>query len=78
MSETESKNISHVLVLIAMEAEAKPFIKALDLLPFSLVTPNLPCVAYQGVYHNCKVTVVTNGVCVVHNVDNVGTTPGAV
>jgi 5'-methylthioadenosine nucleosidase len=77
MSElTESTVINHILVIIAMEAEAKPFLQALNLEKISLKTANVPSVAYQGVYNNCKVTVVTNGVCREHKVDNVGTTPG--
>jgi hypothetical protein len=73
---TESGVINHVLIIIAMEAEARPFLQALNLEKINLKTANVPSVAYQGVYNNCKVTVVTNGVCKEHKVDNVGTTPG--
>ncbi len=78
MSEIVVQNtvVSHVLVIIAMEAEARPLLEALKLEKISLKTANVPSVAYQGVYNDCKVTVVTNGVCNEHKVDNVGTTPG--
>ena len=76
MSANRSK-IENVVVLVAMEAEAKPFIDHLALAPFKLVTPNLPCVAFQGTHKGCVVTVVTNGQCARYAVDNVGTTPAA-
>jgi len=68
--------IAHVLFLIAMEAEAGPFIAHLALQPRSLSHPWAPCLVYTGSYKGCTVTVVTNGKDV-SGVDNVGTTPAA-
>ncbi len=72
----QKKVVEHILLIIAMEAEAKPLLEALNLQRIPLTTPFVPAVAYQGVYSNCKISVVTNGIDGQHKVDNVGTTPG--
>ncbi len=69
--------IRNILVLVAMEAEAKPFIEHLGLTLLILKVGNLPCVAYQGTHNNCLVTCVMNGQCARYAVENVGTTPAA-
>jgi hypothetical protein len=72
----ENDVIKVVLVLIAMEAEAKPFIEKLNLVEQPL---NLgPCMSYKGVVGDLTVVCVTNGKDVRHSVDNVGTTPAAI
>jgi len=72
----ENEKIKVVLVLIAMEAEAKPFIEKLGLAEQSL---NLgPCMSYKGDVGDLTVVCVTNGKDIRHSVDNVGTTPAAI
>ncbi len=69
-----------VLVVIAMEAEAMPFIERLDLKRNPEFFPSVtPFHAFEGTFEHCKVTVVTNGKDGVHEtgVDNVGTVPAA-
>lgn len=72
------QRISSIVILIAMEAEAKPFIDELKLepldLPGSLLTS---CVVHQGIINEVKITVVTNGKSAKFGVDNVGTIPAA-
>jgi len=77
-SETTGK---HVLVLIAMEAEAAPLLQRLQLQETPLTGPAwLPSKAYTGEYSDMRITVVTNGkwhAGQTDAVDNVGTTPAA-
>eukprot|EP01036_Dinobryon_divergens_P032370 gene32371-41942_t len=76
-----SEKISHIVILIAMDAEASPLLQSykLESLSFKLF-PQAPSILYTGSSHNdnCRITVVTNGKCKKHGVDNVGTTPAAV
>lgn len=71
--------IKHVVVMVAMEAEAMPFIEHLGLDQSKDFFPeHVPFLAYSGVYNSDhKVTVVTNGKDHIYGtgVDNVGTTP---
>ncbi|GKY92019.1 hypothetical protein MPSEU_000173500 [Mayamaea pseudoterrestris] len=74
--------ISHVLVLVAMEAEAQPMIDHLQLKRNDTLFPShLPFTGYQGKYLDTQhtVTVVTNGKDTVYHtgVDNCGTVPAA-
>ncbi len=66
-----------VLINIAMEAEATPFIEHLQLQKINDYFPsNLPFLAYRGIYQdNTQVTVITNGKDAVYGTDacNVGT-----
>ena len=67
-----------VVIAIAMEAEAKPFIEHLKLdQSKDFFNPRSPFQAYQGKYNECNLTVITNGKDEVHGtgVDNVGTIP---
>ena len=73
---SSERKVDSVLIVIAMEAEAKPFLSSLGLLPVGPLGA-APCELYQGVYSGCNVSVVTNGKCAVNGVDNVGTTPAA-
>lgn len=69
-----------MVVAIAMEAEAKPFVEHLGLtMDESFFPPHTPFIAYRGTHGQCKVTVVTNGKDSVYNtgVDNVGTVPAS-
>jgi len=72
--------INNVVIAIAMEAEADPFIKHLSLTNDETFFPTTtPFQAFRGQYKNCDVTVVTNGRDNVYGtgVDNVGTVPAA-
>lgn len=72
--------ISNVVVAIAMEAEASPFIRHLNLQPDLAFFPTeTPFRAYRGRHNSCNLTVVTNGADAVYGtgVDNVGTVPAA-
>ncbi|GAX15348.1 5'-methylthioadenosine nucleosidase [Fistulifera solaris] len=72
--------VKNVIVAIAMEAEAAPFIQHLQLkLVADFFPSNTPFQAYQGPHGDCTVTVITNGKDTVHEtgVDNVGTVPAA-
>lgn len=73
-------SILNVIVAIAMEAEASPFVAHLNLQPdLSFFPPSTPFKAFRGTHNNCNLTVITNGqdtVCGT-NVDNVGTVPAA-
>jgi 5'-methylthioadenosine nucleosidase len=73
-------NIISIVIAIAMEAEAAPFIQHLSLQPVPDFFPaTTPFLAYQGTHHQCNLTVITNGKDMVHGtgVDNVGTIPAA-
>jgi len=73
--------ITRVLIAIAMEAEASPFVTHLGLQADpTFFPPQTPFNAFRGKYNSCELTVVTNGKDTIHNtnVDNVGTVPAAV
>lgn len=67
--------VKHILVLIAMDEEAKPFVNHHKLLKVSFDT-SVPSIAYQGLINNLTITVVTNGSDASTGVSNVGTVPG--
>lgn len=71
-----NEKIKVVLVLIAMEAEAKPFIEKLGLVDQANIVG--PCMSYKGKVGDLEVVCVTNGKDIRHSVDNVGTTPAAI
>jgi len=77
VSDDASTTISKVLIVVAMEAEAAPFLAHLGLQPVACVAPFAPCLLHSGIYKNCQISVVTNGKCPTFHVDNVGTTPAA-
>eukprot|EP00566_Odontella_aurita_P023010 CAMPEP_0113557654 /NCGR_PEP_ID=MMETSP0015_2-20120614/17910_1 /TAXON_ID=2838 /ORGANISM="Odontella" /LENGTH=127 /DNA_ID=CAMNT_0000459101 /DNA_START=35 /DNA_END=415 /DNA_ORIENTATION=+ /assembly_acc=CAM_ASM_000160 len=77
-SSAAAGKIKNVAIVIAMEAEASPFIKHLNLDPHPLQSffpPEAPFVAYSGKHGECSLTVVTSGKDKVYGtgVDNVGT-----
>lgn len=74
-------SISNVVIAIAMEAEASPFVNHLNLeLDTSFFPVETPFHAFRGKHNNCNLTVITNGKDNVHGtgVDNVGTVPASV
>mmetsp|Transcript_43100 Transcript_43100/g.85555 ORF Transcript_43100/g.85555 Transcript_43100/m.85555 type:complete len:249 (+) Transcript_43100:54-800(+) len=77
MSKFTDKTISSVLILIAMEAEAKPLLDSLQLAKVNSKVPFAPFHIFSGDYKGTNVTLVTNGKDARFNVDNVGTTSGA-
>ncbi len=76
MAQFDDKEINRVLVLIAMEAEARPLLDALQLTKLPMNVPFAAFELYQGEYKGKILSVVTNGKDARFNVDNVGTTPG--
>lgn len=71
---------SRILIVVAMEDEAKPFVEHLGLeKKEGLFPPQVPFCAFQGQYKGSDVTVATNGKDQVYGtgVDNVGTVPAA-
>lgn len=75
---SDEKEIKHVAVIIAMEAEAHPFLTSLKLQPVRWKTNVfLPCSAFQGPFgQNGTLTLIINGKDRRFDVDSVGTTPG--
>ena len=70
-----------VLIPIVMEAEAAPFVEHLGLkLVEHFFPPQTPFLAFSGVHHKTKVTVITMGKDNVYEtgVDNAGTVPSAI
>jgi 5'-methylthioadenosine nucleosidase len=81
-AQTVSAPVKSILVIIAMDAEAKPFLEKMALPKRTdLKYPGLAIDTHQGVVtlgeHTVQLTVVTNGKCGKFGVDNVGTTPAA-
>lgn len=70
------KELSHVLIMIAMEAEAQPLLDHLKLEQVPVKVSFARFLVYTGQYKGKQLTVVTNGKCSRFNVDKVGTTPG--
>mmetsp|Transcript_28705 Transcript_28705/g.43884 ORF Transcript_28705/g.43884 Transcript_28705/m.43884 type:complete len:278 (+) Transcript_28705:63-896(+) len=80
LATTMTSKINNVVIAIAMEAEAAPFIEHLSLQEnTSFFASKLPFKAYQGTHEECNLTVITNGKDSVHGtgVDNVGTIPAS-
>jgi len=74
-------SIKRVLFVVAMEAEASPFVSALSLAPCKSVFPaSLPFRSFSGSHNGLDVTVVTSGKDATYStgVDNVGTLPAGV
>jgi len=77
---SEGKKIEKILIQIAMEDEAKPFIEHLSLTKKEdFFPPQVPFLAFVGEHSGCHVTVVTHGKDKVYEsgVDNCGTVPAA-
>jgi 5'-methylthioadenosine nucleosidase len=70
--------VQHVLVVMAMEAEAEPLLKRLNLASVPCTVLHAPCLLYSGTYNGSTVSVVTNGKCGRFKVDNVGTVPASI
>lgn len=68
--------VKHVLLIIAMEAEAKHLMEDLKLNKVEATTANCPAMYHTGMYKDCLVSVVTNGKCKTTGVDLVGTNGG--
>lgn len=76
MSDIGNETVSNVLVIIAMEAEARPLLDSLKLEQVDVKVSFAPFLVYRGPYNDGFITVVTNGKCDRFKVDKVGTTPG--
>jgi 5'-methylthioadenosine nucleosidase len=70
----------HVLIMIAMEGEAMPFLQKIGIEKVKLQHPWAPFNVYSGTYQGLKVSVCVNGKAseAAGGVDNVGTTPAAI
>lgn len=76
MAKFEDKTIARVLILIAMEAEARPLLDALQLSECDVKVPYAQFRVFSGDYKGQHVSVVINGKDARFKVDSVGTTPG--
>jgi hypothetical protein len=74
--QNHEKEIKHIAILMAMEAEGKPYIDSHNLEKIPTKFPHLPCAFYHGEFNGGKVTVVLNGKDKRYGIDCVGTTPG--
>jgi hypothetical protein len=74
---SDDKVIKHVLVLVAMEAEASILIEHMShLSPLASTFPHFPHKIVSGPHNGYTLSIVTNGKDAKFGVDNVGTTPG--
>lgn len=71
-----SKVINHVALVMAMEAEANPFIEHLHLQLVENTRNVGACKVYQGSVGSGRITLILPGKDATLQVDNVGTTPG--
>lgn len=71
---TNSNNlqIKKVLLVIAMDSEAKPIISSLNLHKVTNVFTNLPMQKYIGKYEKLEIFLVINGLDPINNVQNIG------
>jgi 5'-methylthioadenosine nucleosidase len=77
---TLTLSLYSVLIVVAMEAEAAPFVEHLNLGKMDDYFPaQVPFLAYSGHHEGCQLTVVTNGKDSLHGtgVDNCGTVPAS-
>eukprot|EP01032_Pedospumella_encystans_P014586 gene14586-16742_t len=77
MATFEDKEIKRVLVIIAMEAEARPLFDSMHLPKIAVNVPFAAFEVHQGEHNGIMLTVVTNGKDSRFGVCNVGTTPAA-
>jgi hypothetical protein len=73
---TEDREIKHIALIVAMEAEGQPLIEHLGLQKIDNSSPFAPCVVYQGDFEEGKLSVVLSGKDGRFGTDNVGTVPG--
>lgn len=69
--------VERVLLVVAMNAEAHPLVRALELKEEGVFNPPARCESYVGRRGGMEVRVVTCGTCATHGVDNCGTVPAA-
>lgn len=70
------KVVNHIVVIMAMEAEASHFIEQEDLKPLEHASVHGIAKVYQGRIRGCEVTLILPGKDADLSVDNVGTVPG--
>lgn len=75
----DSKPISTVVFIIAMQAEAQPLVTSLKLEQDdgSLFPKGVPWIRYHGSHEGLNINVVVPGKCLIFGIDNVGTVTGA-
>lgn len=77
LAQPQAHDIKKILLVVAMDEEAAPIIKNLQLNKSPHSFSGLPMKAYTGKYKNLTIALVTNGEDPKHRVANVGTQPGA-
>ncbi|BDD05887.1 phosphorylase family protein [Aureibacter tunicatorum] len=70
--------MNHILIIMAMEAEAKPIINHLDLNPLGKLDDNLQSLAFSGKINETRITLVINGKDKRFGVDSIGTVPASI
>jgi len=63
---------NRIVLIMAMEDEARPIIQELNLIHSGKLLSPLPMEFYEGKYKSINIDLVTSGKCDKHNVDNVG------
>lgn len=70
---TKVGTIRKILLVVAMDSEAKPIIQTLNLRKVPNAFPGLPMVSYVGKYSGLDIFLIENGKDPIHKVQNVGT-----
>lgn len=65
-------NFSRIVMIMAMEDEARPIIDELSLAHKGKLLSPLPMEYYEGVFERLKIDLVTSGKCNRYNVDHIG------
>lgn len=71
----QKPEIKKILLVVAMNQEAQPIIKSLDLHPSRQMFSRLPMRSYTGHYANKEIFLIKNGTDPIHGVENIGTQP---
>lgn len=69
--------VKRVMLVLAMNAEARPLVQKLELKHEGIFSPPARCESYVGAHGSLEVRLVTCGTCLTHGVDNCGTVPAA-
>lgn len=72
---SDQTSINKILIVVAMEMEAKPIIQKLNLKKIANAFPGLPMQAYAGRERDKDIFLVLNGKDPIHHVDSVATQP---
>lgn len=64
--------MTSIALIMAMDEEASPIVKALSLEPKGYLCPPLPMRLYQGEWHGKQISLVVSGKCKRYGVDHIG------